>query len=1088
MKFRLGNPRVFLFFAAVLTLFFVLGRDSNPPQPAEIGKPSSGAFRTLNNWAAQRDYPFEQGKDRPFFRAWEKTKRFRKAGATQKSGEPWSPIGPANLGGRTLVLAFDPVDPNIMFAGSASGGLWRSESGGLGTHAWERVETGFPILGVAAIAINPQNRQEMVIGTGEVYGYSPTTPGTGNRLTRGSYGMGILKSDDGGQSWKLGLDWRYRQRRGIQNLAYTPDGSSIWAATTEGVWVSRNGGSSWSQSLDVPMATSISIHPGQPTELLAACGGFDSAGKGIYRTTDDGQTWARMEQGVPAGFLGKIILDRAPSDPQVVYASVGHRNDAFGDTQEAITWLLRSGDGGSTWQIRNTTDYAAYQGWYSHFVKVFPDDADHVAVGGIALYESTDGGLTFDGPDYTIANGSSMTDMHAGYIRPGNDRVYIACDQGIFTSTDGDLYEWAMHGYQTTQFYRGTAQAQDNKDLMVGTPQDRLGTFYSGGEDWTPANIGHEGGHTIFKPGNSQTYLIAAAHLQYVALVTGGEVQDTFLPILGDPIEDLFTNTNFNAPIALAPSDGKVVYTARSILYRTTDFGTTWQARTQLDTLDGNPIGAIAVSHQDFNSLYLATSPRQGPMHLYRTTDGGESFTDITTGLPERWPTCIAVDPRNENTAYVTFSGFGTGHLFKTTDGGATWVDIDNGDLPDIPANAVFLDPDYPDHLYLATDLGVFVSLDGGIHWMVFDDGLPEAVFVMDFLTYRADRTLRLVTHGNGIYESKLLEPQTLPEVRTRLLYPWISNNEGLFESTLIANNLSGLPAEVRLTARRGDGETEEAVRQIAPGGMLTEKASSLFPQLGSGSGYSVVLETGNEGVFGRWVTSSLLAASGGSPSQGVAITMPQPGEIEDEHWGETLVFSYLPTTPDFLSAPVIVNLGGDPIDITLSFYDATGAKTAQTLLEDVPPLVPVAALASDFLPPGQEEAMMTAYAAGGTIAGVSFVFDDVFKETAIGNASSTSASSEQPSELVFPWVSNAENEYRSLVVLNNLSDQSQTVTLTARRENGEEETVNRDIPALGFWSRKAMRFSPSWAVDQALVSPYPPPAMPSTVHGCPEI
>lgn len=1042
-------------FLTVTSLFFIISssRQKQLVSPPKFVKPP-GSMRTLNTWSAARDYPFAEGPENRYFDAWEQVRQLDQAPAQAKMDDGWQPIGPINLGGRTLAIEMDPVNPNLIYAGSASGGLWRSESGGQGENAWTRVATGFPILGVSSIAINPQNPQEIYVGTGEVYGYNPTAPGIGTRLTRGSYGMGIIKSDDGGKSWQLSLDWRYHQKRGIQDLAFTPLGNQIWAATTEGVYVSEDGGQSWDLSLEVPMATSLSIDPTQPSHILVGCGGFGSAGQGIYQTTDSGQSWARDQRDILGIFLGKIILHRAPSDPNIVYASVGHRNDAFGLTnQQAITWLLRSNDGGANWAIRNTTDYAAYQGWYSHFVAVHPEDPNHLVVAGVTLLRSDNGGLHLYSPDYTVGGDGSMVDFHAGVYQAGTNKLYIACDQGIFAKEDNSSnYEPHMHGYQTTQFYRGTAQAPDRKDLIAGTPQDRLGTFYRGGPDWESTFQGHEGGHTIFKPDNSDIFLIGSAHMSGLQRFGMDETPVQDLPIqLSNPLEDIFVNTNFNAPMTLAPSNDRVVYSGRSLLYRSTTFGTQWDARNNGEELDGNPIGHIAVSYQDFNSLYVATSPRQGPAHVYRSRDGGQTLTDITAGLPDRWPSSLAIDPRRENTAYITFSGFGSSHLFKTTDGGETWQDLDGGKLPDLPVNGVFLDPDYPDHLYLMLDFGVLASLDGGATWVQWAEGLPEAVMAVDMVTYRPDRTARLVTHGNGIFERKLLEPSAQARQETRLIYPWISRNEGLFESTLIANNLSALPIEVSLTARRTDGTQETVTREIPPGGLLAEPASTLFPNMGSGTGFSVVLQAPVKEVYGRWVTASLLAASGGSPSQGVAIPIAADAGTDQELRGDALIFSYLPTTPDFISASVLVNTGDQPTDITLRFFDRSGVETAQTILNDVPPLVPMAALASQFLPDTQSEAMMTATSSGAPLTGVSFVFNQVFKETAIGNATVIQSTNQDSSELYFPWISQAAGEYRSTLVLNNLGDQDALVTLTARRENGDEETINLTLPAKGF-------------------------------------
>ena len=155
----------------------------------------------------------------------------------------WQSMGPDNVGGRTISIAIDPVDTNVIWLGSASGGLWKSTTGGCGTNAWQYIATGFPVLGVAAIAVNPQNTQEVYIGTGETYDYGTSVNGLVIRTTRGSNGIGILKTTDGGNTWSQVLNWSYDQRRSVWDIIVNPvNPMTIHAATTEGIFKSTDGG------------------------------------------------------------------------------------------------------------------------------------------------------------------------------------------------------------------------------------------------------------------------------------------------------------------------------------------------------------------------------------------------------------------------------------------------------------------------------------------------------------------------------------------------------------------------------------------------------------------------------------------------------------------------------------------------------------------------------------------------------------------------------------------------------------------------------------------------------------------------------
>ena len=233
-----------LIMAIVIFIFFF-----SPEQPRipsfDKELQVSGARRALDMLSDIRAYPNKKLPDVGFFKAYEFSKRsLRKRGAGIQV-QPWRAIGPHNIGGRTLAVALNPMNPTTIYAGSASGGLWRSYSGGSGANAWQKVPTGFPVLGVSSIAIAPNDSNTIHIGTGEVYGSPESFPGiVGDRTTRGSYGIGILKTSDGGQTWIKSLDWTLNQRRGVQALAIDPlDSNTIWAATTEGTYKSTDAGS-----------------------------------------------------------------------------------------------------------------------------------------------------------------------------------------------------------------------------------------------------------------------------------------------------------------------------------------------------------------------------------------------------------------------------------------------------------------------------------------------------------------------------------------------------------------------------------------------------------------------------------------------------------------------------------------------------------------------------------------------------------------------------------------------------------------------------------------------------------------------------
>jgi len=284
--------KVTLLLLAIFTLFGLFYFQNKNTETEKIESPS-GAYHALNFLAQAKTYPHEQLPARSHFAAWEKLKKQQNTGS--KTAEPWESLGPHNRGGRMLGITFNPQNPNTVYAGSASGGLWRSYTAGIGIDAWEQVAIEFPVLGVSTIAIDHSDTMTMYIGTGEVYNFEAAGTGAAYRNTRGSYGMGILKSTDAGNTWTRSLDWAYNQQRGIWAIKIHPTNPNIlYAATTEGVFKSTNAGDSWQQIHDVVMATDLLINQENPDELVVGCGNFASPGFGVYKSTDAGDNWRQI--------------------------------------------------------------------------------------------------------------------------------------------------------------------------------------------------------------------------------------------------------------------------------------------------------------------------------------------------------------------------------------------------------------------------------------------------------------------------------------------------------------------------------------------------------------------------------------------------------------------------------------------------------------------------------------------------------------------------------------------------------------------------------------------------------------------------
>ncbi|HEX9952285.1 MAG TPA: hypothetical protein VGB53_10990 [Rubricoccaceae bacterium] len=756
----------------LLSLGACQGDEASTEWETEGEEETPGAYEALVLWTEQRAYPTSELPAEGYARALDRLAEMRAEAPAERPGAEagWQAIGPHNFAGRMLAVALNPLNPHTVWAGSASGGLWRSATEGLGEAAWERVPLGFGALAVSTIAVHPADSLTLYVGTGEVYRYRDTHGGVTFRPTRGSYGVGILKTTDGGATWAHALDWTRNQERGVQMLRLDPtDPSIVWAATTEGVLVSRDGGATWATSLNVPLATDVSVNPAAPQEVVAACGNQQSPGYGIYRTTDGGANWTRVTTGVPPSYVGKVLFDRHPTQPATVFASVGNGVNGNGST-----WLLRSADGGASWSTVTTTNYATFQGWFAHYVAVDPHDPNVVLLAGVDMWRSTQGGAnpvqisSYGGPLYPPVGGhdGSPTQMHPDNhhfafhpTQPGV--VYFANDGGIYRSTDsGQTYTAANGGLQTTQFYNGASVSAQDPNQMTGGVQDQ-GVFIWRGDTRWYRPLGGDGTWTATDPRTPERVYGALQYLAIRRSEDGGQSFVNIAPPASAP--------GFVAPYALAPSMPDRLYAAGSVVYRSENRGDAWTATNGGAAVDpsGNDALALAVAPSDAGVVYLTTSPNSrfpsdtpGPPKLFVTTNAGANWTNRTAGLPDRFLTDVAVHPSDPQTAYVTASGFGSGHVFQTADGGATWTDVTNG-LPDIPASAVVLDPLAPDHVYVGTDVGVFVSIDAGVTWAPWDTGLVEAVMVADLVVSPADRTIRALTHGNGAFLRPLAETPT---------------------------------------------------------------------------------------------------------------------------------------------------------------------------------------------------------------------------------------------------------------------------------------------------------------------------------------
>jgi len=666
-----------------------------------------------------------------------------------ESSTSWISLGPTNMGGRTIAIAMDPTDTAKLWLGSASGGLWKSTTGGIGTNAWTYVPLGFPVLGVSSIAINPKNNQEMYVGTGEVYCDSSYSQGlVAIRPTRGSYGMGLFKSTDGGTTWTQSINWTYQQNRGIWDIVINPlNPKVVYAGTTEGVYKSTDAGATWNKVLNLAMCMTLQMHAVDTNILLCGIGNYGTTIHGVYRTTNSGGTWTQITSGLPASntYKGRVQFTAYKNNNDTMFA---HIADVYNSTG-----FYMSTDKGQTWTMRTTVDLVSYQGWYARGIAVQPGNYHNILVGGVNLSLSNDAGLSFQ--SMTDTSSFFHSDVHNILVNPQDpNKVYVITDGGLIRSNDfGVNYYMCVGGYNTTQSYIGAVSATDTTVMLSGF-QDNYVVKYFGSQTWYPV-IGGDGCYTAIDHTNDFTQYGAYQYLNVLqSFDQGNNFNNQILNNSGSATSPNYAA--FLAPYILCYSNTNYIYAGGQALQLSTDGGATWNYMGNNPVNNNAYIMTIGASYTNTDSIYFATAPDSvNAMKVYFSANQGTTVTDISAGLPNRYPRRIAVNPQNSSEVYIVFSGFGTGHVFKSSNAGKTWTDISSS-LPDMPFECIAVDPMYPSYLYAGCDFGVFVSPDKGATWMAYDAGFTDATMVFDIEVSNSTRSLFAFTHGRGMFKRDL--------------------------------------------------------------------------------------------------------------------------------------------------------------------------------------------------------------------------------------------------------------------------------------------------------------------------------------------
>ncbi len=646
----------------------------------------------------------------------------------------WTSIGPSHtLGGyaglgRINCVAFSPADTNTLYAGSASGGVWKTTNLGA---TWTPTGDFNNALGVAGLVVVNTGGQDIVYLA------------TGDRDHFDTYSVGVLKSTDGGNTWNTtGLTWKTSQHGMVYKLLLDPkDNNTLYAASNGGLFKTTNGGTNWSR-INTLIFRDIEFQPGSDTRMIAS-----SNSGGIYYSKDAGVTWT---QTVNNSTEGRTELAVTPASSNIVYAVMSNASN-YG-----LYAFYKSVDTGASFtQIPDTLNLLGWncdgtdkggQGWYDLTLAVDPNNAHKIFVGGVNDWYSLDGGVSWQLSNHWSSNCSGKTqivhaDKHDIVYQPITHAVFECNDGGLYKSPDGIHWENIGSGLVTSQIYRIGLAANVNGEVIAGLQDNGTKFLYSG--TWQDV-YGGDGLDCLIDYTNDS--------IQY------GETPNGSLFRTKDRWNNTASiNTGLPSsgawltPFVMDPVNHKTLFAGFDEVYKTTDQGDHWS---QVSNFNGTAtIRSMAIAPSNHLYIYAATLSK-----LYQSKDGGSSWTDITGSLPvnDASITNIAVDYNHPGTVWVTFGGYNNLGVYETENNGATWNNISTG-LPAIPIDCIVQNKlKDTTQLYVGTDVGVFVR-QGNSQWVSYMDQLPNVVVSDLEIQYNNNSgTLYAGTFGRGLWSAAL--------------------------------------------------------------------------------------------------------------------------------------------------------------------------------------------------------------------------------------------------------------------------------------------------------------------------------------------
>ena len=703
----------------------------------------------------------------------------------------WTHIGPTQMSGRITDIAKPLDQPFTFYVATASGGVWRTRNEGT---SWEPIFDDAPSASVGTVAVDPHDSKTIWVGLGEANIFRSSMSGTG-----------VYKSSDEGQTWKhMGLADTHHIARIVvhpddSNIVYVAAGGHEYSANPErGVYKTTNGGITWKKVLyesDLAGAVDLVIDPKSPDTLYASLwhrirrawsDPLPGPGGGIYKTTDAGQSWTLLGNGLPPRETsGRTGIAISATKPNVIYALIDNHEiareakegelDSYGRPRQDVikgAEVYRSDDHGETWNLvskdsRRMQGLFATYGWVFGQIRVDPADENTTYIMGVPMLKSTDGGMTYESIRYPGLHG----DHHAMWIDPDNSNYIInGNDGGVNLSYDGGRTWKNLENLPVVQFYN-VAIDDEEPFNVYGSIQDNNSWYgpsnhrpgRSPQSDWKRI-AGGEASHMAVDPEDANTFYSESFYGSLMRTDRAAGKTTRIKPEGDDEVPQL--RGQWLAPFILSPHNSRVVYHGMQCVFRSMNRGDKWE-RISPDLTYNDPekqgnisfatISTLSESPLKFGLLYAGTD--DGRVHV--TRDAGISWHPINEGIPKHtWVSRVVASQYDEGTVYLTLNGKRDNdfqvYVYRSVDYGTTWEDVSAG-IPGGPVNVIREDPFSKDVLYVGTDLGVYVTTDSAQTWSVLGSELP-ITFVHDLAIHGGQKKMVIATHGRGMFTLDIKE------------------------------------------------------------------------------------------------------------------------------------------------------------------------------------------------------------------------------------------------------------------------------------------------------------------------------------------